>query len=107
MLFDYDAFGILLDTYDDNKNGLAFYTTPTGLRTDYTISNDASGVGGGPNGPSFMNFSWNTFWDVKTIRDDKGWHLEMRIPFSSLKFKSEDDIATMGIIVTRNISANN
>ena len=46
-LFDYDAFGILLDTYNDNETGLAFFTAPTGLRTDYTISNDAAG-GGGP-----------------------------------------------------------
>ncbi len=107
QLFDYDAFGIILDTYNDNENGLAFFTTPTGLRTDYTISNDASGGGGGPGGPSFMNSSWNTFWDVKTSRDDKGWYVEMRIPFSSLKFKSDNDIATMGLIISRNISANN
>jgi hypothetical protein len=106
-LFDYDAFGIILDTYNDNENGLAFFTTPTGLRTDYTISNDASGQGGGPGGPPGMNYSWNTFWDVKTTRDDKGWYVEMRIPFSSLKFKSENDIATMGMIISRNISANN
>jgi hypothetical protein len=106
-LFDYDAFGVILDTYNDNENGLAFFTAPTGLRTDYTISNDASGDGGGPSGPSFMNFSWNTFWDVKTTRDDKGWYVEMRIPFSSLKFKPDNNIATMGLIITRNISANN
>jgi len=106
-LFDYDAFGIILDTYNDNENGLAFFTAPTGLRTDYTISNDAAGGGGGPGGPSDMNYSWNTFWDVKTTKDDKGWYVEMRIPFSSLKFKSENDIATMGLIISRNISANN
>ncbi|GAG86859.1 unnamed protein product, partial [marine sediment metagenome] len=41
MLFGYDAFGIMLDSYNDNENGLAFFTAPTGLRTDYTISNDA------------------------------------------------------------------
>jgi hypothetical protein len=105
MLFDYDAFGIILDTYDDNENGLAFFTTPTGLRTDYTISNDASG-GGGP-GMNELNLSWNTFWDVKTTRDEAGWYVEMRIPFSSLKFKPENDVATMGLIIVRNISANN
>jgi len=31
----------------------------------------------------------------------------MRIPFSSLKFKPRNDIATMGLIITRNISSNN
>ncbi|MGW8315038.1 MAG: DUF5916 domain-containing protein [Bacteroidales bacterium] len=105
MLFDYDAFGILLDSYNDNETGLAFYTTPTGLRTDYAISNDANG-GMGPGGPGGMNDSWNTFWDVETTRDDNGWYVEMRIPFSSLKFKPEGDLATMGLIITRNISAN-
>jgi hypothetical protein len=106
MLFDFDAFGIVLDTYNDNENGLAFFTAPTGLRTDYAISNDASG-GYGPNGPGGMNVSWDTFWDVKTTRDAHGWYVEMRIPFSSLKFKPEGDVATMGLIISRNISANN
>ena len=102
---EYDAFGIILDTYDDNENGLAFFTNPFGLRSDYAISNDGEGEGGGPN--SSMNSSWNTFWDVKTTVDDKGWYVEMRIPFSSLKFKPEGDIATMGLILVRNISLNN
>ena len=106
-LFDYDAFGIILDTYNDNENALAFFTAPTGLRTDYTISNDGQENGGGPGMNTAMNISWNTFWDVKTTRDDKGWYAEMRIPFSSLKFKPENDIATMGLIISRNISANN
>lgn len=106
MLFDYDAFGIVLDSYNDNENGLAFFTAPTGLRTDYTIFNDATG-GYGPGGPGGMNTSWDTFWDVKTTRDDRGWYVEMRIPFSSLKFKPENDVATMGLIISRNISANN
>jgi hypothetical protein len=105
-LFDYDAFGILLDTYDDNENALCFYTTPTGLRTDYTISGDASQMGGGPGMIPSMNFSWNTFWDVKTTLDDKGWYVEMRIPFSSLKFKPQNDVTIMGLIITRNISSN-
>jgi hypothetical protein len=107
MLFGYDSFGILLDTYDDNENGLAFFTTPTGLRTDYAISNDAAGNGGeGPPGFDALNYSWNTFWDVKTTSDDKGWYVEMRIPFSSLRFKPKDDMAIMGLIISRTISAN-
>ena len=102
---EYDAFGIILDTYDDNENALAFFTNPFGLRSDYAISNDGEGGGGGPN--SSMNSSWNTFWDVKTAVDDKGWYVEMRIPFSSLKFKPEGDIAAMGLILVRHISLNN
>jgi hypothetical protein len=106
ILFDYDAFGIILDTYNDNETALAFFTAPTGLRTDFTISRDATGRGA-PGSPGGMNISWDTFWDVKTTRDDLGWYLEMRIPFSSLKFKPENDVARMGLILIRNISANN
>jgi hypothetical protein len=104
-LFGYDAFGILLDTYNDKENGLAFFTTPTGSRTDYTIANDASSTGGG-----FMediNSSWNTFWDVLTTRDGKGWYVEMRIPFSSLRFKPINNVAVMGLIISRTISEHN
>lgn len=105
-LFGFDAFGVIIDSFKDNENGLAFFTTPTGIRTDYTISNDA--VANGPGGMNtIMNYSWNTFWDVITTNDEKGWYVEMRIPFSSLKFKPQGDVATMGIIISRNISVNN
>jgi hypothetical protein len=105
QLFNYDAFSIMLDTYNDNENAFIFFTNPSGLRTDFAISNDAAG--GGFGGGGGMNFSWNTFWDVKTSKDDKGWYVEMRIPFSSLRFSPKDDITTMGMTITRIIAANN
>jgi hypothetical protein len=101
-----DSFGIILDTYDDNENALAFFTMPSGARIDYTISNDAVMMGG-PGFGSSTNYSWNTFWDVKTTRDDKGWYVEMQIPFSSLRFKPQDDVVKMGLIINRSISYNN
>jgi hypothetical protein len=101
-LWDYDAFGIIIDSYNDNENGSAFFTNPAGLRSDFSISNDGSFAAG----TMPTNSSWDTFWDVKTSRDNKGWYLEMRIPFSSLKFKTENGLATMGIILNRSISSN-
>jgi len=62
----------------------------------------AMGTGGGT-----MNISWNTFWDVKTARDEKGWYVEMRIPFSSLRFQSVNDIVNMGMIISRAVSSRN
>ncbi|HCC69865.1 MAG TPA: hypothetical protein DEQ09_01730 [Bacteroidales bacterium] len=85
-----DWFGILLDTYNDKENSMAFYTTPGGLRFDATVKNDAS------SGMDDINVSWNTFWDVSTTHDDKGWYIEMRIPISSLRFQEEDGIIKMG-----------
>ncbi|WP_436414002.1 DUF5916 domain-containing protein [Petrimonas sp.] len=96
MNLNSDVFGVLLDTYNDNENAYSFSTMPTGARTDVAISDDASLRG--------VNPDWNTFWDVKTSRDDKGWYVEMRIPFTSLRFQPEDNITTMGVIVNRYIS---
>jgi hypothetical protein len=97
-----DQFGIILDTYDDNENALAFFTLPSGARIDYTVSNDAEGGGGG--GMGSINRSWNTFWDVETSRDDRGWYVEMRIPFSSLQFQTINGKIPMGMILSRRVS---
>lgn len=106
-----DAFGILLDTFRDNENALVFYTTPTGSRFDEGISGDAATGGGRVGGlwvNNWENKTWNTYWDVKTTKDDKGWYVEMRIPFSSLKFNpNEENITTMGLTINRVISSNN
>jgi len=100
-----DAFGILIDSYNDNENALGFFTMPSGLKIDYTISND--GQGGGPGPGSNKNYTWNSYWDVKTVTTDDAWHVEMRIPFSSLRFQSVNDITKMGLVINRNISHNN
>ncbi|TFH22697.1 MAG: hypothetical protein E4H10_13320, partial [Bacteroidia bacterium] len=97
-----DQFGIILDTYDDNENALAFFTMPSGARIDYTVSNDGEGGGGG--GMGSINRSWNTFWDVETLRDERGWYVEMRIPFSSLQFQTINGKIPMGMILNRRIS---
>lgn len=93
-------FGLILDSYNDNENGLAFFTTPTGLRWDGAVANDA--VGRDP-----MNISWNTFWDVKVQRSDEGWFAEIRVPFSSLGFEDQGGDVTMGMISFRFIPRTN
>lgn len=99
-----DWFGVILDTYNDKENGLAFFTSPDGLRWDATILKDA--VTSLPDQLP-LNISWNTFWDVKTSHDNKGWSLEMRIPFSSLRFQEINGEVRMGLIVQRWIPAKN
>jgi hypothetical protein len=95
-----DWFGVILDTYNDKENALAFFTTPAGLRLDLTVFND--GVGELP-----INESWNTFWDVISIVSDSGWFTEMRIPFSSLRFQERDGKVKMGLITWRYIPRKN
>ena len=98
-----DWFGISLDTYNDKENALLFYTNPNGLRWDATVSNDGTPVGEDPP----MNRNWNTFWDVKTTMDEKGWYTEMRIPISSLRFQPKDKTIIMGISLFRWVPAKN
>jgi hypothetical protein len=96
---------LIFDTFNDKENGLGFATTPTGLRSDFTISQDAMGMYDPSQGP--FNMSWNTFWDVKTTRNDKGWFAEIRVPFSSIRFKEKDGKVVMGLICIRNIAHKN
>ena len=97
---------LIFDSFNDKENALGFSTTPTGLRSDFTISKDAMGMPGGP-GEGPFNMSWNTFWDVKTSRNEKGWFAEMRIPFSSMRFQDNSGKIVMGFICVRRIAHKN
>jgi hypothetical protein len=93
-----DWLGLILDTYNDKENAVAFFTTPDALRWDASIMRDA--VTDMPDQMPF-NISWNTFWDVKTTKNDHGWTAEIRIPLSSLRFQKKDGIVKMGLIAWR------
>ena len=99
-----EAFTIIFDSFNDKENALAFSTTPSGLRSDFTVLNDA--IATNPRNPP-TNESWNTFWDVKTTRDANGWYLEMRIPSSSMRFKENNGSVVMGVICSRRIAHKN
>ncbi|MEM7418057.1 MAG: DUF5916 domain-containing protein [Gemmatimonadota bacterium] len=89
--------GLLIDTFDDRENALGFFVTPTGMRLDMAIANDAQG----PNG---IRTDWNAFWDAAATRDEDGWYAEIRIPFTSLPFSAEDGRTVMGITTWRYIA---
>jgi hypothetical protein len=97
---------LIFDSFNDKENALGFSTTPAGLRSDFTISKDAMGADGPP-GEGPFNLSWNTFWDVKTTKNEKGWFVEMRIPFSSMRFKEVNGKIVMGFICIRKIAHKN
>jgi hypothetical protein len=98
MSFSPDWFGLTIDTFNDKENGMMFGVNPNGARNDGAIKNDLLIT-------SDINFSWNTFWDAKTVMTESGWTAEIRIPFSSLRFQSENGITRMGVIVMRSIAA--
>ena len=72
-----DSFSVMLDTFYDRRNGLAFLVTPIGGFSDFAISNEGARV----------NSDWNTVWDTRTARFDGGWSVEIEIPFKSLRYR--------------------
>jgi hypothetical protein len=83
-----DTIVITLDTFRDRRNGFSFQTNPIGALRDQAITNGS------------QNESWNTVWDVKTARFDKGYTVEMVIPFKSLRYRGAGP-QTWGVNVRR------
>jgi hypothetical protein len=75
--FTNDWFTINLDTFRDRESMVVIGVSPAGVRTDAVFSRD--GVS--------SNFTWNAFWDARAVVDHDGWHAEIRIPLSSLRFE--------------------
>lgn len=94
-----DNFGILLDTFNDNETAVCFETNPTGMRSDFSMANDAQ-----VNDRSLpFNRNWNSFWEVKTSVEKDILHIEMRIPLSSLRFQEKNGKVIMGMSIWRTI----
>lgn len=97
-----DLLSIVLDTYNDYESAVWFTASPSGVRSDRSVANDAEFSSGRP-----MNNDWNSFWDLATTRTEEGWFVEMRIPFSSLGFQDDNGHVVMGMIVYRFIARKN
>ncbi len=96
-----DYFGLVIDSYNDNENALSFFTTPTGLRWDGTVANDAQSF------ETSVGIDWNTYWDAAVKRTPWGWSAEIRIPWSSLRFQERNGEAIMGINMWWYLAAKN
>jgi len=88
-----DNFELIIDTYNDDRNGFLFVINPNAARADAQVLD---------NGESF-NIYWDGVWNARTIITDQGWFAEIEIPFSTLKFSADADPLVMGINFERNI----
>lgn len=74
-----DAFGLLIDAYQDGQNGVFLGVTTCNVQTDTKVAD-----------PEEFDDSWNVAWESKVKITDKGWIAEMRIPYSILRFPKKD-----------------
>lgn len=90
---DWIYFGI--DPYLDRRSGYYFAVNPAGSIADGTFSNDEQ-----------TDPIWDGIWDSAARIDDRGWTVEMRIPFHQLRFKNRDAY-TWGVNFQRIIKRKN
>ncbi len=91
-----DGTGVTIDTYLDKFTGMSFVSNTLNARWDAQVTMDGGG----------QATSFNTFWDARTIVSDSGYSTEYRIPFSTLRFESTEQV-TMGIRIARLIKRKN
>ncbi len=91
-----DGCVLYFDTYRDKRNGYFFYVSAAGTIADGLLQNDTKNT----------DLSWDAVWEGVPIITDDGWSLEVKIPFSQLRF-NESDVQLWGINVERFISRRN
>jgi hypothetical protein len=88
-----DYFGVYIDPYNQGQLAYGFFITPAGVQIDVkAVKSDGD----------YEDGNWNAVWESKTRITDKGWIVEMRIPYSALRF-SEKAGSTWGLNMFRNI----
>jgi len=89
-----DFAGVIIDPLNTGRTATEFFVTPRNVQYD-AIIDDASGENSSP----------DFFWDSAARITDRGWTVEIRIPFSSLRYRSVDP-QTWGITLYRNYPRN-
>ncbi|MFT5144187.1 MAG: hypothetical protein ACI80V_000789 [Rhodothermales bacterium] len=92
-----DHVWVAIDTYDDNRNAYLFEMNPLGTQDDGTITDESM---------SIDDWSWDAVYYSEGTITDKGWTLEVAIPFRQIRF-SKDVQPIMGLAVERRINRKN
>ncbi|MBX2992368.1 MAG: carbohydrate binding family 9 domain-containing protein [Bacteroidetes bacterium] len=90
-----DDFGIYLDPYYDRRSGVYFGLNAAGTLYDGVLYND-----------DWDDNTWDGVWEGKAAITTDGWSLEMRIPFSQLRFRAGER-QVWGVNFLREISRKN
>jgi hypothetical protein len=96
---DVDVFAVHLDPYHNHRTAVRLATSPSGwIRDEFVVG--ARGGGAASGGSS--DISWDPIWETKATVTEQGWFVEMAIPFSQLRYGSED-VQTWGLQIERKI----
>ncbi|HVT58643.1 MAG TPA: DUF5916 domain-containing protein [Thermoanaerobaculia bacterium] len=86
-----DYGGVIIDSKHDGKTAVLLVANPSNVQYD-ALTDDVTGN---------EDSSYDLYWDSATRINAQGWVLEMRVPFSSLRYTAADP-QTWGILLYRN-----
>ncbi|MBI5857542.1 MAG: carbohydrate binding family 9 domain-containing protein [Sphingobacteriales bacterium] len=82
---DVDFFSVFFDTYNDHQNGFQFLVTTANVQSDSKPGPGYDGVFG-----NFGDKTWDAVWESSVKMQADGWSVEMKIPYSSLRFAKKE-----------------
>ncbi len=94
---DGDAFGFAFDPFRDGKTTFAFFVNPGGAIRDIQTADDGR----------INNAAWDAAFDLQTRVHDRGWTLEIAIPWSQLRFDASRSEQVWGMNLLRRIRRKN
>lgn len=92
--FSDDWVGVFLDTFDDQRRGYELIVNPLGVQGD--LIRDES------NTENTEDSSWDGLWSSAGQLTAEGYDVEIRIPFSTLRFRGGPQDQRWGISLFRN-----
>ena len=69
-----DVFGVFINGYNDGQQDFQFFVNAADGQSD-CITTDTNGE----------DYSWDAVWKSKAVITNKGWVVEMRIPYAALR----------------------
>jgi hypothetical protein len=100
-----DNVEIHLDTFDERNRALVFIVNPLGVQADGTKSESGGFIPGSNVAPGQTDLSADFVWQSRGHTTDWGYQVEIRIPFSSLRYPVTGE-QRWGLQVDRHVQHN-
>ncbi len=84
-----DIVSVYIDPYLDHTTGYNFKVNPLGVLLDGYLYNDGD-----------RDDNWDAVWEAQTFRDQDGWYVEIKVPFSAIRYRTAQSM-TWGLEVDR------
>ncbi len=85
-----DYFEVSFDPNRDRRTGYQFRVTAAGVQRDAYLHSDNQ-----------EDAAWDAVWESDVTVDDHGWTVEMRIPWSQIRYEPSQDPQTWGVNFVR------